>query len=442
MPGAEEMALFDRIGALIRGEDDRFDLIIFDTAPTGHTLRLIRMPELMEAWIRALSRSRRAMLGIEQDDATDPVMLSLAERLEHLREFRARLLSPRVSAFVLVMVAERLPIEETARAIEQLEEAGVTIGGLVVNRVLPATSPDPFLRCAARQELIYLDEIDRRFTSQSAGARAAAGVGRARRRNLETSPERCSRSRPLQGERPHHDHQADRRHEFASFYAGYIGKVPAAGPVALLKDQSRALETLRVAAGADGDLSLRRRQMDREGTARPHGRHRAGVRLPAAAHRPRRQHAAGGHRRERVGGRRAARRERPIADVADEMIAVRAPRWRWSIARRGGAGTHRRRQQLPGLRARALLDPGGPRPASSRHPARALRSVRITKQEIHEDVENLGSSPSARVERRSKRPRAVSLSSCLVVASYRCCVLSAGVSRVTLSVTESTFARE
>jgi arsenite-transporting ATPase len=163
MPGAEEMALFDRIGALIRGEDDRFDLIIFDTAPTGHTLRLIRMPELMEAWIRALSRSRRAMLGIEQDDKTDPVMISLTARLEHLREFRARLLSPRVSAFVLVLIAERLPIEETARAIEQLDDAGVAVGGLVVNRILPETSPDPFLRSRHDQEQIYLDEIERRF---------------------------------------------------------------------------------------------------------------------------------------------------------------------------------------------------------------------------------------------------------------------------------------
>jgi arsenite-transporting ATPase len=165
MPGAEEMALFDRIGGLIRGEDDRFDLIVFDTAPTGHTLRLIRMPELMEAWIRALSKSRHAMLGIEQDDATDPVMLKLAERLENLREFRARLLSPRISAFVLVLVAERLPIEETARAIEQLKEAGVTIGGLVVNRVLPDSSPDPFLRSRHAQEVIYLDEIEKRFKS-------------------------------------------------------------------------------------------------------------------------------------------------------------------------------------------------------------------------------------------------------------------------------------
>jgi len=163
MPGAEEMALFDRIGALVRGDDPRFDLIVFDTAPTGHTLRLIRMPELMEAWIRALSKSRHAMLGIEQDDKSDPVMISLTDRLEGLREFRAQLLSPRTTAFVLVLVAERLPIEETARAIDQLKEAGVTIGGLVVNRVLPATSPDPFLRSRHEQEQVYLDEIDRRF---------------------------------------------------------------------------------------------------------------------------------------------------------------------------------------------------------------------------------------------------------------------------------------
>jgi arsenite/tail-anchored protein-transporting ATPase len=167
MPGAEEMALFDRIGGLIRGEDERFDLIVFDTAPTGHTLRLIRMPELMEAWIRALSKSRQAMIGIQQDDATDPVMISLTERLDHLREFRARLLSPRISAFVLVLVAERLPIEETARAIEQLNDAGVTIGGMVVNRVLPETSPDPFLQSRHEQEQIYLDEIDRRFAGHA-----------------------------------------------------------------------------------------------------------------------------------------------------------------------------------------------------------------------------------------------------------------------------------
>jgi len=163
MPAAEEVALFDRIGSLIRGEDDRFDLLVFDTAPTGHTLRLIRMPELMEAWIRALSRSRRAMLGVDQDDKNDPIMMSLGDRLERLREFRARLISPRVTSFVLVLNAERLPIEETARALEQLDEAGVRVGALIVNRVLPPTSIDPFLVARQAQERVYLDEIDTRF---------------------------------------------------------------------------------------------------------------------------------------------------------------------------------------------------------------------------------------------------------------------------------------
>jgi arsenite-transporting ATPase len=163
MPAAEEVALFDRMGTLVRGEDERFDLIVFDTAPTGHTLRLIRMPELMETWIRALSRSRRAMLGVEQDDKQDPIMITLGERLERLRLLRARLVSGRTTGFVLVLIPERLPIEETSRAIEQLDEVGVKLGGLVLNRVLPAATTDSFLQARRRQEQVYLDEIARRF---------------------------------------------------------------------------------------------------------------------------------------------------------------------------------------------------------------------------------------------------------------------------------------
>jgi arsenite-transporting ATPase len=165
MPGAEEVALFDRMGSLIRGEDQRFDLIVFDTAPTGHTLRLIRMPGLMEGWIKALSRSRRAMLGIEQNDKDDPILVTLAGRLERLRELRARLVSGRTTGFVLVLIPERLPIEETARAVAQLDDSGVRVGAMIVNRVLPASSADPFLDARGRQEAVYLAEIARRFNA-------------------------------------------------------------------------------------------------------------------------------------------------------------------------------------------------------------------------------------------------------------------------------------
>ncbi len=166
MPGAEEVALFDRMGSLIRGEDTRFDLVIFDTAPTGHTLRLMRMPELMEAWIKALSRSRRAMLGVEGDDQDDPILVSLRERVERLQTLRARLVGGRTTAFVLVLIPERLPIEETARALTQLDDSGVKVGGLVVNRVLPADTTDAFLKERRAQERVYLDEIAARFASR------------------------------------------------------------------------------------------------------------------------------------------------------------------------------------------------------------------------------------------------------------------------------------
>jgi len=163
MPGAEEVALFDRMAGLIRGDDTRFDLVVFDTAPTGHTLRLVKMPELMDAWIRALTRSRRAMLGVEGDDKDDPILVSLRDRFDRLQTLRARLMSGRTTAFVLVLIPERLPIEETARALTQLDETGVKVGGLVVNRVLPAATTDAFLTARREQEQVYLDEIAARF---------------------------------------------------------------------------------------------------------------------------------------------------------------------------------------------------------------------------------------------------------------------------------------
>jgi arsenite-transporting ATPase len=163
MPGAEEVALFDRMGGLIRGEDTRFDLIVFDTAPTGHTLRLVKMPELMDAWIRALTRSRRAMLGVEGDDKDDPILVSLRDRFDRLQTLRARLMSGRTSAFVLVLIPERLPIEETARALAQLDDTGVKVAGLIVNRVLPGETSDAFLQARRAQERVYLGEIAARF---------------------------------------------------------------------------------------------------------------------------------------------------------------------------------------------------------------------------------------------------------------------------------------
>jgi arsenite-transporting ATPase len=108
------------------------------------------------------------MLGVEGDDKEDPILVSLKDRFERLQGLRARLMSGRTSAFVLVLIPERLPIEETARALTQLDETGVKVGGLVVNRVLPRETTDAFLAARREQEQICLDEIAKRLPAARA----------------------------------------------------------------------------------------------------------------------------------------------------------------------------------------------------------------------------------------------------------------------------------
>lgn len=170
-PGLTEVALLDRMIDLIVDREARFDLIVFDTAPTGHTLQLLRMPDAMTTWIQALMRHRRAVVELdrgaeqmpEQASAADPVLAALERRHDRVSRLRSTIVDRARTSFVLVTIPERLAIEETSRAAELLEDTGVDIGGLIVNRVLPDGLEGTFYQSRKAQERTYLDEIVRRF---------------------------------------------------------------------------------------------------------------------------------------------------------------------------------------------------------------------------------------------------------------------------------------
>jgi arsenite-transporting ATPase len=173
MPGVSDVALFDRMAEIVRTRSTDYDLVVFDTAPTGHTLRLLQMPELMATWIRALSARRREALradevargGTSPSFAADPVLASLDRRGQRLEQVRATLLQQGTTAIVLVLLPERLPIEETARALRLLEHTHLQVAGLIINRVLPESTDGDFLRARKAQEQVYLEEIERRFAA-------------------------------------------------------------------------------------------------------------------------------------------------------------------------------------------------------------------------------------------------------------------------------------
>lgn len=170
-PGTLEAAVFDRLIDLVDRCPDDYDRVVVDTAPTGHTLRLLAMPELLTSWVEGLTQQRDRTLGVQRafknlvgDDSPeteDPILAALHRRRDRLRRMRARLVDD--ATFHLVLTPERLPVEETARALPALERHGITVGAIVVNRVLPTDPTDPYLRSRRAQQDEHLSDLRERF---------------------------------------------------------------------------------------------------------------------------------------------------------------------------------------------------------------------------------------------------------------------------------------
>ena len=149
-PGAHEAALFDRFIEVMRNGEE-WDRVVFDTSPTGGTLRLLALPDFLGEWIDRLVDKRAKSIDLFEKAAigerkarrmaeNDPIIAHLKERKEKF-EFAGEVLRER-SAFYLVLNPDELSIRETGRAIEAMEESGLSVDGLVINRVTPAPDDD------------------------------------------------------------------------------------------------------------------------------------------------------------------------------------------------------------------------------------------------------------------------------------------------------------
>ncbi|WP_254524575.1 ArsA family ATPase [Natrinema caseinilyticum] len=149
-PGAYESALFDRFVDVMRSADP-YDRVVFDTSPTGSTLRLLGLPELLEGWIDRLMHKRRTSIDLFEKAAVganeprrvmegDPVLARLQERKEFF-EFAGSALDDD-AAFFLVLNPDELSLNETRRAIADLAEKDLAVRGLVANKLTPSPDAD------------------------------------------------------------------------------------------------------------------------------------------------------------------------------------------------------------------------------------------------------------------------------------------------------------
>lgn len=188
-PGTMEAALLERTTELMADAAGRARHVIFDTAPTGHTLRLLSLPDIMAAWTEGLLRHRErssrlsavltrlggasssgdelSLVQTPADVPTDSRAARLSEMLrsrqQKLRRARDLLVNPAMTAFVLVLNPDKLSILESRRACQTLQQAGVLVAAAIVNRVLSDEADGRFFAARRRQEAHYLAEIEREF---------------------------------------------------------------------------------------------------------------------------------------------------------------------------------------------------------------------------------------------------------------------------------------
>ena len=154
MPGADEAAAVQQLLRYL--DDDRFDRVVIDTAPTGHTLRLLELPEMMDSMMGRLLQLRERFSGLMDgmpgmggdDEAAGPDLDEVRERVETLRR---TLQDPALTDFRIVMVPEEMSVRESNRLREQLRRFEIPVGTVVVNRVMEdfadvtGVDTDPFV---------------------------------------------------------------------------------------------------------------------------------------------------------------------------------------------------------------------------------------------------------------------------------------------------------
>jgi arsenite-transporting ATPase len=151
LPGIDELMALVELTRLAAG--DRYDDVVVDTAPTGHTLRLLTMPETLRRIAGVLdglyAKHRflsQRLAGRYRADASDAV---IAELDEHGRALHDLLRDPARCVFSWVLLPETLAVEETRDGVRELDRAGLAVCELVVNRVWRPTSRR-CPRCAAK----------------------------------------------------------------------------------------------------------------------------------------------------------------------------------------------------------------------------------------------------------------------------------------------------
>ena len=173
LPGMEELFSLSYIKRY--NEQNEYDLLVVDCAPTGETLRLLSLPETFGWFIKMIRNVEKFMVK--------PVLRPLSKKIKKIDDFVAPeevydkvdnlfsstegiidlLADGSKTTMRLVMNPEKMVIKESMRALTYLNLYGITVDRITINRVMPDQSPDPYFQKWRAIQQKYIEQISEAF---------------------------------------------------------------------------------------------------------------------------------------------------------------------------------------------------------------------------------------------------------------------------------------
>ena len=172
-PGIDELAAFDKFLQYMNSKD--YDVIVFDTAPTGHTLRFLSLPDVLDSWVGKMINIRLKFSGIistfkkllpfgeakEDDQKLGTGQLeAMKSRIEEAKKI---LSDSERTHFNLVTIPEAMSIYESERSLNVLKEYNIPVETVIVNQLIPENKRCAFCTEKRRIQQERMKEIKNKF---------------------------------------------------------------------------------------------------------------------------------------------------------------------------------------------------------------------------------------------------------------------------------------
>jgi len=168
IPGIDEAMGFAAVMRLVQSM--KFDVIVFDTAPTGHTLRLLSLPNTLNSGFDKILKVKNKFSGIFSqisgmfggfETNAEDMEVKLEQTKQTIEDINTQFKNPDLTTFICVCIPEFLSVYETERLVQELKKFRINVDNIIINQVLFPEKEGNCKFCNARVKMQkkYIDLI-------------------------------------------------------------------------------------------------------------------------------------------------------------------------------------------------------------------------------------------------------------------------------------------